>query len=190
MESQTILAGKTAIIIGGSRGIGAAVARKFAARGARVFFTYKSGAEAAERLAAETGATAVCCDQSDGAAIESAFEKIFAETGRIDVLVNNAGITKDSFLALMPERDFLSVLDTNAAGAFRWTKLAAKKMLSQKSGSIIFMSSASGLVGIGGRRTTRRARARCARLPAPSPPSLAQRESAQTPFAPALWRPT
>ncbi len=150
MESQAILAGKTAIITGGSRGIGAAVARKFAERGARVFFTYKSGAEAAERLAAETGATAVCCDQSDGAAIESAFEKIFAETGRIDVLVNNAGITKDSFLALMPERDFLSVLDINAAGAFRWTKLAAKKMLSQKSGSIIFMSSASGLVGIGG----------------------------------------
>ena len=144
------LANKVAVVTGGSRGIGAAVVKKFAQAGAKVYFTYKNDSPQTEALASETSATPLKCDQSDSAQIEAAFDKIFSFENKIDILVNNAGITKDGFLMLMPEKDFDSVLDTNMLGAFRWTKLAAKKMFSQKSGSIIFISSVSGLVGVAG----------------------------------------
>lgn len=144
------LDGKTAIITGGSRGIGAAVVSKFCELGARVFFTYASNAESASRVAAANGAAAFKCDQSDPAAIDRTFGEIFSVAGRIDILVNNAGITKDGFIITQPDSDFTSVLETNAVGAYRWTKLAAKKMFSQKAGSVIFVSSAAALVGIAG----------------------------------------
>ncbi len=144
------LEGKTALITGGSRGIGAAVVSKLCALGARVFFTYASNDEAASHTASESGATAFKCDQTDPAAIDRTFGEIFSAADRLDILVNNAGITKDGFIITQPDSDFTSVLETNAVGAYRWTKLAAKKMFSQKSGSIVFVSSAAALVGISG----------------------------------------
>ena len=144
------LEGKVAIITGGSRGIGAAIVKKFSELGAKVYFTYRSESDAVKLLAQETGATAFQCDQTDASAIDKTFDAIFADAGKIDILVNNAGITKDGYLPMMPEADFTSVLDANLLGAFRWTKLASKKMYGQRSGSIIFISSVSGLVGVAG----------------------------------------
>ena len=144
------LDGKVAIVTGGSRGIGEAIVRKFAQLGAKVYFTYRTESDAVKALAQETNATAIKCDQTDASAIEKSFDKIFADAGKIDILVNNAGITKDGYLPMMPETDFASVLDANLFGSFRWTKLASKKMYGQRSGSIIFISSVSGLVGVAG----------------------------------------
>ena len=144
------LEGKVAIITGGSRGIGASVVRKFSELGAKVYFTYRTESDAVKQLEQETNAIAFKCDQTDASAIEKTFDTIFADAGKIDILVNNAGITKDGYLPMMPEADFTSVLDANLLGAFRWTKLTSKKMYGQRSGSIIFISSVSGLVGVAG----------------------------------------
>lgn len=144
------LSGKTAIITGASRGIGAAVVAKFAELGADVFFTYHNSEELALQLAAKCGATAMKCDQNDAAQIEACADSVYAARGKIDILVNNAGITKDGFFMMMPQKDFDIVADTNAGGAFRWTKAVARKMYAAKSGSIIFISSVAGLVGVAG----------------------------------------
>ncbi len=144
------LEGKIAIVTGGSRGIGAAIVKKFTELGARVYFTYRSAIDEAEKLAKDTGATPMMCDQTNALDIEKTFDTIFAESGKIDILVNNAGITRDGYLPMMPEADFANVLEANLMGAFRWTKLASKKMYGTRKGSIIFISSVSGLVGVAG----------------------------------------
>ena len=144
------LKGKTAIVTGASRGIGAATVRKLSDLGANVFFTYKSSPDNAAALSNETGATPILCDQSDGVKIEKTVDEIFAQTGSIDILVNNAGITKDGFFMIMPCDDWNCVLETNLNGAFRWTKCVARKMYAQRRGAIIFVSSVSGLVGVAG----------------------------------------
>lgn len=141
---------KIAIVTGGSRGIGAAIVKRFAAAGAKVYFTYANSESAAHGLASETGASAMCCPQGDPVAIAEAVDKIYSENGAIDVLVNNAGITRDGFMMTMPQSSWREVLDTNLDGAFAWTKCAAKKMYAKKSGSIIFVSSVSALVGVAG----------------------------------------
>ncbi len=144
------LEGKVAIVTGASRGIGAAIVENFTRNGAKVFFTYKSSEDAAKELAAKTGAEAVKCAQDDVAGIEALADRIFAECGKIDILVNNAGVARDGFMMLMPQKDWDEVLDTNLNGAWRWTKAVSRKMYAKKSGSIIFISSVSGLVGVGG----------------------------------------
>ena len=144
------LNGKIAIITGASRGIGAAAVEKFSALGAKVFFTYKNSEDKALLLAEKCGATAIKCNQNDAAQIEACVDSVFAECGRLDILVNNAGVAKDGLFMMMPKKDFDDVIDTNLGGAFLWTKAAARKMYSQKSGSIIFISSVSGLVGVAG----------------------------------------
>ncbi len=144
------LEGKTAIVTGGSRGIGAAITRKLAQLGATVYFTYKSAEAKAEELSQETGAKYFKCDQTKLDEIESIFNAIFENAGKIDILVNNAGITKDSYLPMMSDEDFTAVLNANLLGAFKWSKLASKKMYGTRSGSIIFISSVSGLVGVAG----------------------------------------
>lgn len=144
------LKGKTAIVTGASRGIGAATVRKLSDLGANVFFTYKSSPDNAAALSNETRATPILCDQSDGVKIEKTVDEIFAQTGSIDILVNNAGITKDGFFMIMPCDDWNCVLETNLNGAFRWTKCVARKMYAQRRGAIIFVSSVSGLVGVAG----------------------------------------
>jgi 3-oxoacyl-[acyl-carrier protein] reductase len=141
---------QVAIVTGGSRGIGAAVVRRFAARGAKVFFTYHQHADAAIALANTCGAVAIQCSQTDAHAVDAAVTRVIEQAGRIDVLVNNAGITRDQFLMLMPEDDWQRVLDTNLNGAFRWAKAVTRPMLMARSGAIVNISSISGLVGVAG----------------------------------------
>ncbi len=143
-ENQVVL------VTGGSRGIGRAVVERFAARGAKVFFTYHQQEEQAREVAAACGAVAMQCSQTDPAAIEAAVRRVSTEGGKIDVLVNNAGVTADMFLMLMPADDWNKVLDTNLNGAFRWCKNVIRPMLLARKGSIINVASISGLVGVMG----------------------------------------
>ena len=143
-------AGQVVLVTGGSRGIGRAIVERFAAQGAKVFFTYHQNEEAAAEVSAATQAEAIKCSQTDAAAIGAAVDKIVAAAGRIDVLVNNAGITADMFLMLMPAGDWDRVLDTNLNGAFRWCKAVTRPMLGARRGCIINIASIAGLVGVMG----------------------------------------
>ncbi len=141
---------RVVIVTGGSRGIGAAIVTRFAGLGAKVFFTYHRNADAAAALAAATGAASLPCSQTDPAAIEKSLAHVMGLHGRIDVLVNNAGITSDQFLMMMPADDWDRVLDTNLSGAFRWSKAVCRPMLMAHRGIIIHISSISGMVGVAG----------------------------------------
>jgi 3-oxoacyl-[acyl-carrier protein] reductase len=143
-------AGQVVVVTGGSRGIGRAIVQRFAALGAKVYFTFHQNTEAAAQVAAASGAEALQCSQTDAAAINAAVEKIIAAAGKIDVLVNNAGITADMFLLLMPEADWNRVLDTNLNGVFRWCKAVTRPMLGARRGVIINLASIAGLVGVMG----------------------------------------
>jgi 3-oxoacyl-[acyl-carrier protein] reductase len=145
-EPQT----QVVIVTGGSRGIGRAVVEKFRAQGARVYFTYHQNEAAAREVAAACGAEALQCSQGDAAAIDAAVQRVVTEAGRLDVLVNNAGITADQFLMLMPAEDWNKVIDTNLNGAFRWCKAVSRPMLMERRGTIINISSVSALVGVMG----------------------------------------
>jgi 3-oxoacyl-[acyl-carrier protein] reductase len=141
---------RSVIVTGGSRGIGRAVVARFARDGAKVYFTYHSHAEEAEKTAAASGATALLCPQSDAAAIGAAVDRVVAENGRVDVLVNNAGISRDQYLMMMPPEDWDRVIDTNLNGAYRWCKAVTRPMLEARAGAIVTLASVSGLVGIAG----------------------------------------
>jgi 3-oxoacyl-[acyl-carrier protein] reductase len=138
------------VVTGGSRGIGRAIVERFAGLGARVFFTYQQREDQAREVSAACGAEGIRCAQADGAAIDAVVERVVASAGRIDVLVNNAGITRDNWLMLMPVDDWNSVLDTNINGAFRWCKAVSRVMLGARAGVIINIASVSGLVGVAG----------------------------------------
>lgn len=131
------------LITGGARGIGAAAVRAFCAQGAKVHFFYKSSEEAAALLAAQTGAEAIRCDVSDEAAVQAAFSKI----GRIDVLINNAGIAHYGLLQDMTADEWRAIFGTNVDGAFFCIKAALPAMLHEKRGCIINVSSMWGQVG-------------------------------------------
>lgn len=141
---------RAVLVTGGSRGIGKAVVEQFASQGARVFFTYHSREDDANRVAQGCGAKAVRCDQRDGDVIAATVDAICAEAGPIGVLVNNAGTTADQFAMLMPSEDWLKVMDTNINGAFRWSKAVMRSMMMARRGTIINVSSISGLVGVAG----------------------------------------
>ena len=141
---------RSVIVTGGSRGIGRAVVTRFAQGGAKVYFTYHQHEEAATETAAASGAVALRCPQSDAAAIVGVVDRVVAETGRVDVLVNNAGISRDQYLMMMPPEDWDAVIDTNLNGVYRWCKAASRPMLEARSGAIVTIASVSGLVGIGG----------------------------------------
>jgi 3-oxoacyl-[acyl-carrier protein] reductase len=141
---------RTVVVTGGSRGIGRAVVARFAKDGARVYFTYHSNHQAADEAAAACGATALHCPQSDAAAIAAAVDRVVAEAGRVDVLVNNAGISRDQYLMMMPAEDWDRVIDTNLNGVYRWCKAVARPMLEARAGAIVTVASVSGLVGIAG----------------------------------------
>ncbi len=143
-------AGKTVLVTGGARGIGRAVVEDFRTAGDTVFFTYRKSQELAERLAAETGAVALACSQSSPEQIQEAVASIMAKTGRIDVLVNNAGIRSDQFIVLSAYEQWRHVLDVNLDGAWRWAKAVSIPMMSAKSGAIINIASVAALVGIAG----------------------------------------
>lgn len=148
-----LLEGKTAIITGGSRGIGAAIVRLFAEHGAEIAFTYASSAQASETIVEELSSkTKIKAYKSDAASItasEQLIKDVLVDFGKIDVLVNNAGITKDGLLLRMTEEMWDSVMDTNLKSVFNLTKYAVKPML-RTGGSIINMSSVVGVFGNAG----------------------------------------
>ena len=139
-----------AIVTGGSRGIGRAIVERFAAQGARVFFTYHQHGEQAGQVTAASGAEPIQCSQTDPEAIDAAVARVLGAAGKVDVLVNNAGITRDQFLMLMPAEDWNKVIDTNVSGAFRWCKAVSRPMIGARSGVILNVASVSGLVGVPG----------------------------------------
>jgi 3-oxoacyl-[acyl-carrier protein] reductase len=134
---------RSVLVTGGNRGIGLAIARELAAGGDDVAVTYRSG-EPPE------GFLGVRCDITDSAQVDAAFKEVEEAQGPVEVLVANAGITKDQLLALMSEDDFSSVLDTNLTGSFRVAKRAVRGMMRKRSGRIILISSVVGLLGSGG----------------------------------------
>jgi len=149
------LADRIALVTGGSRGIGRAVVEELARRGAHVVFTYvrsKEAAAAIERDAAAAGLAveAVACDSRDSAAVAACVEGVVRGRGRLDIVVCNAGVTRDGFLMMMPEEEFVEVIDTNLVGAFRFAKAACRPMLAQKSGAIVVISSVAAAFGIAG----------------------------------------
>ena len=144
-----------ALVTGGSRGIGKAVVLALADAGADVAFTYKSSTSAAEQLVEELkrkGRRAAAY-QSDAKVFDEAsrvVDLVMKEFGKIDILVNNAGITRDTLLMRMTEEDWDEVLDTNLKSAFGFSKAASRPMMSQRTGSIINISSIAGIVGNAG----------------------------------------
>lgn len=152
MES---LQGKVALVTGGSRGIGAALVRRFVQAGAQVAFTYQRSAGPAEELAAELSASGAVVRTylSDAASFEQAgvlIETVVKDFGRIDAVVNNAGITRDNLLLRMGEAEWDEVLQTNLKSVFNVTKHVTRVMLKQRSGSIINMTSIVGMIGQAG----------------------------------------
>jgi 3-oxoacyl-[acyl-carrier protein] reductase len=145
-----LLEGKTAIITGGSRGIGSSIVRLFADHGAEIAFTYASSASSSEKLVSELSSkTKIKAYQSDAASITAAeqlIKDVLTDFGKIDILVNNAGITKDGLLLRMTEEMWDSVMDVNLKSVFNLTKFAIKPML-RTGGSIINMSSVVGVFG-------------------------------------------
>ena len=151
---MSTLAQQIAVVTGAGRGIGRAIALKFAAAGADVVCVSRT-AEHSEKVAAEVRALgrrawAFAVDVSDPAAVAAAAEKILAEAGKVDVLVNNAGVTKDGLLMRMSEADWDTVLNTNLRGAFLFTKAFTRAFLKQRSGRIINLASVIGLIGNAG----------------------------------------
>jgi len=134
---------RTVLVTGGNRGIGFAIAESFIAAGYRVAVTARSGEGPA-------GSLTVKADVTDGESVDAAFATIEAELGPVDIVVANAGITKDTLLMRMSEEDFTSVVDTNLSGAFRVVKRASKNMLKARFGRIILVSSVVGLLGSAG----------------------------------------
>lgn len=141
---------KIVCITGGSRGIGRAAVADFSHKGATVYFTYHLHEEAAQETQQHFGACKIKCAQSDQMEIDKTVDLICKRHGKIDVLINNAGITADQYLMMMPVDEWMRVMDTNVNGAFRWAKAVSRPMLSAGSGIIINIASISGLMGIGG----------------------------------------
>jgi 3-oxoacyl-[acyl-carrier protein] reductase len=131
---------RSALVTGGNRGIGLAIARRLAAGGDQVMVTSRSGDPV-------PGLSVVRCDVTDAASVDAAFAEAEAQHGPVEVLVSNAGITQDQLLALMKEEDFAGVVDTNLTGAYRVAKRAVRGMMRQRRGRLIFLSSVVGLLG-------------------------------------------
>ena len=134
---------KTVVITGGSRGIGAAAVKSFAARGDRVYFLYEKEHDAAQAVARETGATAICCDVADYAAVQKAFSQI----PDVDVLVCNAGICHYGLMSQMPEADWDRTFAVNVKGMYTCINAATPYFLQKQAGCIITVSSMWGQVG-------------------------------------------
>ncbi len=150
-----LLEGKTVIVTGGSRGIGKGIVKKMAEHGAHVAFTYRSSADKAKALEKELQEMGVQARayQSDAADFEQAQElvrQVLKDFGRVDVLVNNAGITKDNLLLRMSEEDFDQVIRVNLKSVFNMTKAVIRPMMKQRAGSIINISSIVGIRGNAG----------------------------------------
>ena len=151
---MSLLANQIAVVTGAGRGIGRAIALKFAAEGADIVCVSRtaenSGKVANEVRALGRKAWAHAVDVAESRAVAEAGEKILAETGRVDILVNNTGITRDGLLVRMSEQDWDTVLDTNLKGAFLFTKAFARAFIKRRSGRVINISSVTGLIGNAG----------------------------------------
>jgi 3-oxoacyl-[acyl-carrier protein] reductase len=134
---------RSVLVTGGNRGIGRAIAEAFLAHGDKVAVTTRNGG-------APEGALDVRCDITDPAQVEAAYDAVEAAHGPVEVLVANAGITRDTLLLRMSEDDWSAVLDTNLTGSYRLAKRAAKGMLRLRRGRLIFVSSVVGLLGSAG----------------------------------------
>jgi 3-oxoacyl-[acyl-carrier protein] reductase len=148
MDLDAGLNDKVAIVTGGSRGIGRAIVERFAADGAEVIFFYRADAAAAAEV---TGSgkriTAEQVDVSNSQACAAAVERVAERCGRIDVLVNNAGMIRDNLLGLLDDEDVRSVLETNVGGVFNVTRAVAPHMIARRAGKIINVSSVAGEKG-------------------------------------------
>jgi 3-oxoacyl-[acyl-carrier protein] reductase len=137
------LAGKTALVTGGSRGIGAAIVRELTAAGAMVVLCYRSGAEEAAALAGDVGARAV---QADVCSPEDAV-RLVEDAGDVDILVNNAGVTRDGLLARMSDDDWRTVIETNLSSVFYTCRAVTRPMMKKRAGAIVNVSSIVGVHG-------------------------------------------
>ncbi len=152
---MNLLQGKNVLITGATRGIGLGIAKAFAAQGANIVFTYNSSVEAAENLVKElqgynVKAKSIQSDASDFEAAQNLVKEALEFLGSIDVLINNAGITKDNLLMRMTEEDYDRVLQVNLKSVFNLTKAVTRPMMSQRQGSIINMTSIVGIKGNAG----------------------------------------
>ena len=149
---MNLLEGKIAIITGATRGIGKGILELFVAQGATVIFTYASSVEAAQALEKEFEGKVkgFQSDASDFDAAQKLVEDVVAEFGKIDIVINNAGITKDNLLMRMSYEDWQKVIQVNLDAAFNLTKAVLRPMLKQRNGSIINMSSIVGITGNAG----------------------------------------
>ena len=148
-------AGKTAVVTGGSRGIGRAICEELARGGANVVLCYAGRAEAAQETVTAcedlgAKALAVQCNVADEAQGKALMDAAVKEFGRIDILVNNAGVTRDGLVMMMKEADFDAVIDVNLKGTFNCCKAAAQRMMKQRYGRIVNMSSVVGVAGNAG----------------------------------------
>lgn len=144
------LEGKVAIVTGGSRGIGAEIVRRLVADGAKVAFTYNSSPDAADAIVAELGddrTMAVKCNVTNDEEVNSLVEETLTRWGNIHILVNNAGVTRDTLVLRMSREDFESVLETNLTGAFVMSKAVMRPMMKERWGRIVNIASVVGLVG-------------------------------------------
>ncbi len=149
------LTGKVALVTGGSRGIGKAVATALAGAGADVVITYRASADEAAAVVEKIVASgrrgkAVLADAGDFAPASALVESVTGEFSRLDILVNNAGITRDGLLMRMGEQDWDAVIASNLKSVFNYTKAAVKPMMGQRSGKIINISSIAGVIGNAG----------------------------------------
>jgi 3-oxoacyl-[acyl-carrier protein] reductase len=152
MNIDSGLAGKVALVTGGSRGIGRAVVELFARDGMDVVFFYRGNQAAAQEVVAAVQAAggkaeAMQVDVADAEAVGKAVEQVADSRGRIDVLVNNAGIVRDNILGLLEDADIRAVLDTNVVGTFNVTRAVVRHMISKRSGCIVNLSSVAGEKG-------------------------------------------
>lgn len=146
------LAGKVALVTGGSRGIGRAIVERLAVDGMDVVFFYRGHAAAAREAVDAVGAAggkaeAMQVDVTDAAAVGAAVERLIEDRGRIDLLVNNAGIVRDNLLAMLEDADLRAVLDTNVGGVFNVTRAVVPHMISRRAGRIVNLSSVAGEKG-------------------------------------------
>jgi 3-oxoacyl-[acyl-carrier protein] reductase len=134
---------RSVLVTGGNRGIGLAIARAFADNGDKVAVTYRTGEPPADLFGVQ-------CDVTDAESVDRAFTEVEAQHGPVEVLVANAGVTKDQLILRMTEDEFTSVIDTNLGGSWRVAKRASKGMLRLKRGRVVFISSVVGLLGSAG----------------------------------------
>jgi 3-oxoacyl-[acyl-carrier protein] reductase len=152
MQIESGLAGKTVLVTGGSRGIGRSIVELFARDGADVAFFYRGNAAAAAEVVEQARAAglkvkAEQVDVTDAKAVGAAVERLAGEWGRIDVLVNNAGVIRDNLLGLLEDEDIRVVLETNVGGVFNVTRAVVPHMIARRAGKIVNLSSVSGEKG-------------------------------------------